>query len=42
MRNRLIHGYDFLDHDVLWNTIKKDLPVLVGLLKRVLQKEINT
>ena len=42
MRNRLIHGYDFLDYDVLWNTIKKDLPVLVGLLELALQKDINT
>src|SRR6056297_247618 len=28
MRNILIHEYFGVDNDVLWNTIKKDLPVL--------------
>src|SRR5688572_5250286 len=29
MRNRLIHGYDSINLDLLWNTIKNDLPPLV-------------
>ncbi len=29
MRNRLIHGYDDVDFDVLWNTIGEDLPPLI-------------
>lgn len=29
MRNRLIHGYDAVDYDILWQTIKKDLPELI-------------
>lgn len=37
MRNRLIHGYDSVDHDTLWDTIIYDLPSLLtavdGLLK---------
>lgn len=37
MRNRLIHGYDSIDHDILWDTIAHDLPSLLaavdGLLK---------
>jgi len=28
MRNRLIHGYDFVDYDILWQTITEDLPAL--------------
>ncbi len=28
MRNRLIHGYDSVDHDILWDTIVHDLPSL--------------
>lgn len=28
MRNILIHEYFGVDNDVLWNTIKKDLPIL--------------
>ena len=26
MRNRLIHGYDVIDHDLLWDTVTNDLP----------------
>jgi uncharacterized protein with HEPN domain len=26
MRNRLVHGYDQVDLDVLWDTIEYDLP----------------
>lgn len=36
MRNRLIHGYDSVDLDVLWNTIEEDLPPLVAELEKVL------
>lgn len=33
-RNLLIHGYDIVDHEVVWTIIKRDLP---ELLKRVEQ-----
>jgi len=33
MRNRLIHGYDFVDLDILWQTVKEDLPALVAVLE---------
>ncbi len=36
MRNRLIHGYDVIDEDILWQTITHDLPALVRSLKRIL------
>lgn len=36
MRDRLIHGYDFVDYDVLWQTITSDLPDLVTLLSSML------
>jgi uncharacterized protein with HEPN domain len=36
IRNRLIHGYDSIDYDVLWQTIQKDLPPLVTALERIL------
>jgi uncharacterized protein with HEPN domain len=29
MRNRLVHGYDMIDLDVLWDTIQDDLPALM-------------
>ena len=35
MRNRLIHGYDFLDLDILWQTVNEDLPVLIAELEKL-------
>ena len=35
MRNRLVHGYDAVDLDILWQTVKGDLPALVKLLKQI-------
>jgi uncharacterized protein with HEPN domain len=39
MRNRLVHGYDQVDLDVLWDTIEYDLPSLVSELERILEPE---
>jgi len=36
MRNRLVHGYDAVDLDVLWDTVKEDLPELIKELERIL------
>ena len=36
MRNRLIHGYDAVDHDILWDIIQYDLPDLIISLKNPL------
>jgi uncharacterized protein with HEPN domain len=36
MRNRLVHGYDDVDLDVLWDTIEDDLPPLVKELEAIL------
>ena len=36
MRNRLIHGYDNVDHMILWETIQSDLPPLIDQLKQIL------
>jgi uncharacterized protein with HEPN domain len=41
MRNRLIHGYDQIDHDVLWNTITEDLPPLISELEKILSENDN-
>lgn len=39
IRNRLIHGYDFVDHDILWQTIREDLPSLIEQLKPILEND---
>jgi uncharacterized protein with HEPN domain len=38
-RNRLVHGYDFLDFDILWQTITEDLPDLIVILEKVVPPE---
>jgi len=40
MRNRLIHGYDMVDLDILWDTVKDDLPRLIEALERVVPPEV--
>ena len=36
MRNRLIHGYDVIDYDLLWDTVTVDLPSLISSLELLL------
>ena len=36
MRNRLIHGYDQVDFDLLWQIVTKDLPPLVAEIDSIL------
>ena len=36
MRNRLIHGYDSIDLDVLWDTIEVDLPPLIAEIEKIM------
>ena len=33
MRNRLVHGYASVDHDVVWTVVTRDLPALVAALE---------
>ncbi len=35
-RHRLIHGYDFVDYDILWDTITQDLPPLISELEKII------
>jgi len=39
LRNRLIHGYDSVDMDILWNILCSDLPFLVSALEPALAPE---
>lgn len=39
MRNRLIHGYDIIDFDLLWDTVNFDLPPLIQSLKKILKDQ---
>ncbi|MBZ0142828.1 MAG: DUF86 domain-containing protein [Rhodocyclaceae bacterium] len=34
LRNRIIHGYDDVDYDIVWETVASDLPALIAALER--------
>ena len=37
LRNRLIHGYDEVDLDIVWQIITADLPPLIKSLEKILE-----
>lgn len=39
LRNRLIHGYDEVDFDILWQIVTQDLPPLAATLERILSEK---
>jgi uncharacterized protein with HEPN domain len=38
LRNRLIHGYDAVDLNILWTIVRDDLPPLIAELRRILSR----
>ena len=36
LRNRLIHGYDAVDQEILWQIVVQDLPPLITALEKIL------
>lgn len=36
-RNRLIHGYDSVDFDIMWVIVSHDLPVLIKQMESILK-----
>jgi len=36
MRNRLVHAYFDIDHDIVWKTVTEDIPELLPLLRPLL------
>jgi uncharacterized protein with HEPN domain len=41
LRNRLIHGYNSVDMDILWQIVSKDLPSLIDKLEIIVLTEID-
>ena len=39
MRNRIIHGYDSVDDELLWQTIQTHVPPLAQLLAQLLESD---
>ncbi len=42
LRNRLIHGYDSVDFNILWQIIVTDLPPLISALGTIIAAEADT
>lgn len=39
LRNRLIHGYDTVNLDRVWNIIQKDFPALITSVEAIIARE---
>ncbi len=39
LRNRLIHGYDSVDFDILWQILTNDLPPMISSLELIIAAE---
>jgi uncharacterized protein with HEPN domain len=39
MRNTIVHGYDAINPEIIWDTIQNNLPEIIPSLKRILEQE---
>lgn len=39
MRNRLVHAYFDIDHDIVWETVTRDIPDLLPLIRSLLPSD---
>jgi uncharacterized protein with HEPN domain len=37
-RHRITHGYDVIDHDILWDTVHEDFPALIAALEQAVSQ----
>ena len=40
LRNRIVHGYDGVNMQIVWDTVSEDIPVLVGQLQKAILSEL--
>ena len=41
MRNRLVHAYFDINHDIVWKTVQEDLPMLMSRLEQALGCDLD-
>lgn len=41
MRDKLIHQYFGINMQVVWQTIREDLPALISALEEIVKRETN-
>lgn len=37
MRDRIIHGYDNVDYQIVWDVVKKDIPKIKPTIQRIIK-----
>ena len=37
MRHRIVHGYDTINLDIVWNTTRESIPVLLNYCSQIIQ-----
>ena len=42
MRDRLVHGYFVVDHEIVWKVVKEELPALKPKIEEILKKETKS
>lgn len=40
-RNRIVHGYDVIDYDIVWQIVSEEFPLLIAALERALSERQN-
>ena len=40
MRNRIIHAYDTVDFEIVWDVVREDLPALKKKLKKIVTSQV--
>jgi uncharacterized protein with HEPN domain len=40
VRNRIIHGYDSVDHGIVWDVTQTKLPILIGEVEMLLAEDL--
>jgi uncharacterized protein with HEPN domain len=40
-RHRIVHGYDSVNHDIVWRILTEELPGLIGALERALPGHVS-
>ena len=41
IRNRIIHHYFGIDYDIVWDTVKTDIPLLKEAIETIIQIEMG-
>jgi uncharacterized protein with HEPN domain len=41
LRNRVVHGYDTIDHKIVWTIVQRNVPLLQTRLAELLSEEVS-